>query len=158
MKVSDVKTVYELMKDATHVQIIWIGFLIAPFVISAWFELFDKVEFLSEHKLVTLLVIFVGFFAMLVTAVVFDSRDKKKKLLLAKITGYMGAHSYRIVRFSTIRTQFSISETDEEFIAVINTFPEKLCLAKATKKSSDGTEVIDDKGEKVLENAFRVVT
>ncbi|WP_312911062.1 hypothetical protein [Stutzerimonas nitrititolerans] len=156
MKADDIKTVYELMKDATHVQIIFIGFLVAPFAITAWFDLFDKIPFLGDHKLPTLIAVFIAFFAMLITAVVFDSRDKKKKLLLARITTYMAAHNYRIVRFSTIRSQLNIQESDIEFVALINTFPEKLCLAKASKKADDGSYVIDANGNEVIENAFRI--
>lgn len=156
MKADDVKTVYELMKDATHVQIIWIGFLVAPFAITAWFDLFDKIPFLSDHKLPTLIAVFIAFFAMLITAVVFDSRDKKKKLLLAKITTYMAAHNYRVVRFSTIRSQLNIQDSDIELVALINTFPERLCLAKARKKANNGSYVTDANGNEVTENAFRV--
>jgi hypothetical protein len=158
MKADDVKTVYELMKDATHVQIIWIGFLVAPFAITAWFDLFDKIPFLSNHKLPTLIAVFIAFFAMLITAVVFDSRDKKKKLLLAKITTYMAAHNYRIVRFSTIRSQLNIQESDIELTALINIFPEKLCLAKARIKADDGSYVTDTNGNELTENAFRLTT
>lgn len=157
MKVDDIKTVYELMKDATHIKIIWISFLVAPFAISAWFDLFDKVEFLKDNKLFTLVAVFIAFFLMMVTAVIFDSRDKKKKLLLAKITTYIASTGKTIVRFSTIREQLNLTDSDEEFVALINTFPDKLRLAKSRVKSDGGSFVIDENGDETKENSFGLV-
>ncbi|WP_261928157.1 hypothetical protein, partial [Vibrio aestuarianus] len=62
----------------------------APFVVSAWFDLIDRIP-LSAYKLWAFLVILIAFFLILVVAVAFDSREKKKQLLLAKVYAYMQA-------------------------------------------------------------------
>ena len=157
MKFGDIKTVYELMKDSTHMQIIWIGFLASPFVIGAWFDLFDKVPSLKEHKLFTLIALFIAFFLMQVVALIFDARDKKKKILLAKVIGYMAAHSYKIVRFSTLNKQLGVDAKPEEFVALINTFPEKIRLAQAKKKDENGNCITGADGTEEMENAIGII-
>lgn len=153
MKIGDIKTVYELMKDSTHMQIIWIGFLIAPFVVSAWFDLFDRVPFLSEHKLFTFIGVLIAFLSMQVVALVFDARDKKKKLLLAKIVGYMASNDYQIVRFSTLNEKLNLGVEEKELVALINTFPDKIRLAQARKKDENGNYIAGQDGVEEMENA-----
>lgn len=154
MKIGDVKTVYELMRDSTHMQIIWIGFLAAPFVVGAWFDLFDRVPSLQEYKLFTLIAVFVAFFLMQIVALVFDARDKKKKLLLAKIVGYMAANNYQIVRFSTLNANLGLGVEEKDLIALINTFPEKIRLAQARKKDESGNYITSSDGVEETENAI----
>ncbi|MDE1333748.1 hypothetical protein L9W73_17330 [Vibrio aestuarianus] len=146
MNSNDVKTIYELMKNSTHIQIIWIGFLVAPFVVSAWFDLIDRIPTLSAYKLWAFLVILIAFFLMLVVAVAFDSREKKKQLLLAKVYAYMQAHNYQSVRFSTFRKQLNLlTHTDEQFVELINVFPDKLRLVEMKLKLENGEE--DESGK-----------
>jgi hypothetical protein len=154
MKIGDIKTVYELMRDSTHMQIIWIGFLASPFVVGAWFDLFDRVPFLQEYKLFTLIAVFFAFFLMQIVALAFDARDKKKKLLLAKIVGYMAANNYQIVRFSTLNANLGLGVEEKDLIALINTFPEKIRLAKARKKDESGNYITSSEGVEETENAI----
>lgn len=158
MKIGDLKTVYELMKDSTHMQIIWIGFLVAPFVVGAWFDLFDRVPFLQKHKLWTLITVLVAFLLMQIVALAFDARDKKKKLLLAKIVGYMAANNYQIVRFSTLNNKLGLGVEEKELIALINTFPEKIRLAQARKKDEIGNYITSADGVEETENAIGTLT
>ncbi|MDN2658365.1 hypothetical protein Q4490_11525 [Neptunomonas phycophila] len=153
MKIGDIKTVYELMKDSTHMQIIWIGFLAAPFVVSAWFDLFDRIPFLGEHKLFTFIAVLIAFLLMQVVALVFDARDKKKKLLLAKIVGYMASNDYQIVRFSTLNDKLNLGVKEKELVALINTFPDKIRLAQARKKDENGNYITGPDGVEEMENA-----
>lgn len=148
MNSNDVKTIYELMKNSTHIQIIWIGFLVAPFVVSAWFDLIDRIPTLSAYKLWAFLAILIAFFLMLVVAIAFDSREKKKQLLLAKVYTYMQAHDYKSVRFSTFRKQLNLKHTDEQFVELINVFPDKLRLVEMKLKLASGEE--DESGNTEL--------
>ncbi|EMR12763.1 hypothetical protein MPL1_08459 [Methylophaga lonarensis MPL] len=154
MKIRDIKTVYEIMKDSTHMQIIWIGFLVAPFVVGAWFDLFDRIPFLQKHKLFTLIAVLVAFLLMQIVALVFDARDKKKKLLLSKIVGYMAANNYQIVRFSTLNEQLGLDIGEKDLIALINTFPDKIRLAQARKKDKNGNYIVGPNGTEQMENAI----
>ncbi len=104
MKVGDIKTVYEIMKDSTHMQIIWIGFLAAPFVVGAWFDLSNRIPLLEGHKFFTLIGVSIAFLLMQIVALAFDSIDKKKQLLLAKIVGYMVSNNYQIIVDPEIKT------------------------------------------------------
>ncbi|WP_152417623.1 hypothetical protein [Methylophaga lonarensis] len=135
-------------------QIIWIGFLVAPFVVGAWFDLFDRIPFLQKHKLFTLIAVLVAFLLMQIVALVFDARDKKKKLLLSKIVGYMAANNYQIVRFSTLNEQLGLDIGEKDLIALINTFPDKIRLAQARKKDKNGNYIVGPNGTEQMENAI----
>ncbi|MEG3753349.1 hypothetical protein [Psychromonas arctica] len=137
MKVGDVKTIFELMKEASHVQMIYIGLAVAPFVIGAWFDVIERIPSLAEHKLISLLIVLVFVFLMLVVAVVFDHKDKKRKLLLSKVSSYMVANKFNSVRFSAIRNKFNISDSDAYLTSVINTFPDRLRLVSFSVEGSD---------------------
>jgi len=141
VKAGDIKTIFELMKEASHVQVIYIGLAAAPFVIGAWFDVIDRIPILADHKLVSLLIVFIFVFIMLVVAVVFDHKDKKRKLILSKVNSYMVANEFKAVRFSTIRKNLGISDSDDDFTIVINTFPDRLRLVSfKVDGSEDKTE------------------
>ncbi len=140
MKVGDVKTIFELMKEASHVHTIYIGLAVAPFVIGAWFDVIERVPSLAENKLISLLIVLIFVFIMLTVAVVFDHKDKKRKLLLSKVSSYMVANEFKAVRFSTIRKKFDISDSDAYFTSVINTFPDRLRLVSINVEGCEGTK------------------
>lgn len=148
MKAGDIKTIFELMKEASHVQVIYIGLAAAPFVINAWFDVIDRIPTLADHKLISLLFVLIFVFMMLVVAVVFDHKDKKRKLILSKVNSYMVANDFKAVRFSTIRKKLGISDSDDDFTTVINTFPDRLRLVSFK---------VDGNGEKT-EPGFGLVT
>ena len=157
MKFGDIKTVYEIMKDSTHMQIIWIGFLAAPFVIGAWFDLFDRIPFLTDYKLFTFIAVLIVFFLMQIVALAYDARDKKKKILLSKITSYMISNNFQLVRFSTLNERLKLNVTDDDLIALINTFPDKIRLAEARKKDENGGYIVNQDGTEEMENAVGIL-
>jgi len=129
IKIPDIKILFQIIKDASHVHIMIISFLVLPFVLDAWVSLFQKIPGLKGHELISLIIVFIAFGILLVFAIPKDKHNKKLENIKDLTINYMIANNFTSVGFDVIREKFNGKIAEQEFIEIINTYPDLLRLA-----------------------------
>ncbi len=157
MKISDVKPLYELIKEASHVHILIISFLALPFVLDAWVSLFQKIEPLKGLELDALYIVLFFFSLLSIFAITTDRKRKSIELIKDQVVGYMLARNFTRVSFERYRKKHDSKLSDEELISVINTYPNILRITSISEKDNEGNHLKDKDGNKITKPGFGLV-
>lgn len=149
MNINNIKSIFELAKNASSVQLIILSFLVLPFVIEQWLAIFEMFPTLSGYKGSVLIIVLLIFTILIIVAI---NKDKKLgTLLLAKnqIVNYLRANDFKVMSFDRVRDKFDACYTDAFLNEVINTFQTELRIAIMYKKDEDKQYILDADKNKI---------
>jgi hypothetical protein len=136
MNMGNIKSLFELAKNASSVQVIILVFLVLPFVIEKWLSVFDSFPGLVTQKGSALSIIIIAFSVLILVAINKDKKLGKLQLAKNQILSHLKSNDFKTMTLVKVRDKFNKEYSDDFLIEVINTFPNELRIATMYKEDS----------------------
>ncbi|BCZ85299.1 hypothetical protein [Paraburkholderia terrae] len=158
MKDYDFKSIIETISSASPSHLALVSFLVIPVVMNYWIETINKtVPGISYGwRIIALVVLILVYLACLLWLAMENQRARQLKRKRDQIIAKMVANDWKRISFESAKAAITSPTTDEEIIAVIESFPEALRFVNLIKKDRNGQALRED-GRKVYKSGIGLV-
>jgi hypothetical protein len=116
------------LRRARPFDLFILSFLLMPFIIEKWSDVFTKWGMSSTQAAWSLSGIFVCYFVLVIALLHISHRRQKSELARDQIIGYLQSNNFTMMSFDEIREKFGYSET--YLRSIIQEFPTELRFAR----------------------------
>lgn len=126
----DTKSIINLIREASPLDLFLISFFLLPFVFDAWLGILQDLGLESNIQLVALGIVLAGYLIGVIAMARNTSRAKKCEIARDAILNYLQAKTFTMVSFERIRQNINDGYSNAFLESVIAAYPNELRKAR----------------------------